>query len=783
MGKMGQIFKRIRDFHMNSVFVRLFLNISVLVLVSVGGVSLFSYLKSSDMLLQEVQNNNSLVLDQAKSKIDQQMNDIQSDLVRMALSSKLNKLLDLTLEESYLEYEMLLESIAELSSVMSNSEIIDNIWFYQKKANMVLGPGGKYQKELFLSKVCQYIEEIDWETVFSHKGFQLIGKKEVKNGIYRKPVLVVSESLPFINKNPKGMIVVNLTEEIFRKAMNNAGENKIILNYVVDGAGNLIYTNDGDYHELEEIGTIREEIVRLRVSDEELPETFHAEIKGNPYSIQYRKSEAFDWWYLSVIPMDFMLDKVNQIRSFTIVVAVISILFATFLANRIIARLHKPVDEILKYLELIQKRDGMQREPQKANEFILINRIIDYVYKENQALQESIDRGKPVMQENYLKKLINGQTKSSEFYRIGSEIDLAFPYEDFQVIVCELERSNSTHHVSENNAGLMNRIKKIAGEALGRDCVYYLIDKEEQIIVMILNVSKKFQEESGAYEFLDQLQLFMKAEFDGAYVIGVGKSYEGADNCYLSYIDALSALKYKSVKGQNCVIYIDEVNEIPVETLSYPIETENRLINVTKSGNWKEVKKQLEQIFVENCLSENSSQTLTESLFHALTATAIRAMYEMRLNMEQAFGEGSNLYEEISARNGIEEKKGILFDVYRKLLQYAKTSKQNQQSHILEKINQYLEENYQSDISLESAAEVVNLSSSYLSFVFKEISGENFVDYVNKFRIEKAKLILKGSSVTLEQVAKTTGYGSANSFSKIFKKYEGITPGQFRKNS
>ena len=780
---MNRIITCIKELHMSSVFVRLFLYISFLVLVSVGGVSLFSYLKSSDILLQEVQSNNSLVLDQAKSEIDQQMNDVQSDLVRMALSSKLNKLLDLTLEESYPEYEMIIESIAELSSVMSNTDVIEDIWFYQKKANMVLGPGGKYQKELFLSKVCPYIDEINWETVFSHRGFQLIGKKEVSKGVYNKSVLVVAESLPFIDKNPKGMIVVNLKDEIFKKAMNNAGEEKVILNFVIDGDGKLIYTNDGSFPELKDTEEIRNEIIRLRTSGENFSETFYADIGGNPYSIQYRKSEVFDWWYLSVIPMDFLLDKVNQIRNFTILVALISILFAIFLANRIIARLHKPVDEILQFLELTQCRKDIDQDRHKSNEFILINRIIDYVYKENQALQESIDRSKPVIQENYLKRLINGQTRDNDFLQLGSDIDIIFPYEDYQVIVCELEGGSAVHRGRESNAELITRMKQVAAETLGRECAPYFVDKEAQIIVVILNVSKKFQEESGAYEFLDQLQLFLGENLECGYFIGVGQSYEGADNCYLSYIDALSALKYKSVKGRNSVIYIDEIKEIPVEVLNYSIETESRLINLTKSGNWKEIQKQIEQVFADNFSSGNPSQELVENLFHALTATAIRSMYEMRLHADQVFGEGNNLYLGIAEKNGVEEKKSFLLNVYGTIAQYAKTNKQNQQSHILEKIDRYLEENYQKDISLERASEVVNLSSSYLSFVFKEISGENFVDYVNKFRIEKAKKILKESSMNLGYVAEVVGYSSANSFSKIFKKYMGITPGQYRKGS
>ncbi|MFR9235767.1 MAG: helix-turn-helix domain-containing protein, partial [Eisenbergiella massiliensis] len=76
---------------------------------------------------------------------------------------------------------------------------------------------------------------------------------------------------------------------------------------------------------------------------------------------------------------------------------------------------------------------------------------------------------------------------------------------------------------------------------------------------------------------------------------------------------------------------------------------------------------------------------------------------------------------------------------------------------------------------------VVNLSASYLSFVFKENSGLNFVDYVNQFRLRKAKELLENTSYNISQIAELVGYSSANSFSKVFKKYNGISPAQYRK--
>lgn len=203
-----RISRSIKEFRMNSVFVRIFIYIIILVLGSVGIVSFFSYRKSSGMLIKEVQVNNMLILEQAQRGIDQKINSIQSDLMQMALARNLNKALYLSLEQSYREIELIQDSIAYLSAFKVNNDDIEDIWYYQKKADIVLGTGGKYQKSLFLSDVCVYTGDMDWGNIFSQSGFRVLGKQSINHGIYDVPVIVFSESLPFIDKNPKGMIIL-----------------------------------------------------------------------------------------------------------------------------------------------------------------------------------------------------------------------------------------------------------------------------------------------------------------------------------------------------------------------------------------------------------------------------------------------------------------------------------------------------------------------------------------------------------------------------------------------
>ena len=67
-----------------------------------------------------------------------------------------------------------------------------------------------------------------------------------------------------------------------------------------------------------------------------------------------------------------------------------------------------------------------------------------------------------------------------------------------------------------------------------------------------------------------------------------------------------------------------------------------------------------------------------------------------------------------------------------------------------------------------------------MSRCFKEETGETLTDYIVRFRIEKAKLLLRGFDKNVSQIAAAVGFGSSAVFIRAFKRYEGITPTQFR---
>jgi len=97
------------------------------------------------------------------------------------------------------------------------------------------------------------------------------------------------------------------------------------------------------------------------------------------------------------------------------------------------------------------------------------------------------------------------------------------------------------------------------------------------------------------------------------------------------------------------------------------------------------------------------------------------------------------------------------------------------------KAQAYISENYSQALSLESVASQVGLSPAYFSSLFKKTTGENFIDYLVKVRIEKAKHLLESTYSSVREISAAVGYDDAHYFSKIFQRYVGIKPSEYRR--
>ena len=112
----------------------------------------------------------------------------------------------------------------------------------------------------------------------------------------------------------------------------------------------------------------------------------------------------------------------------------------------------------------------------------------------------------------------------------------------------------------------------------------------------------------------------------------------------------------------------------------------------------------------------------------------------------------------------------------------AAAEPEKQEERTITGITRYLQEHLAEEISLSVLAEQFHLNPQYISQLFKSEIGVNFLAYLTNIRMEKAKKLLLTTALSIAEVAEQSGYGDYRVFTKVFKKSEGVTPSQYRRD-
>lgn len=136
--------------------------------------------------------------------------------------------------------------------------------------------------------------------------------------------------------------------------------------------------------------------------------------------------------------------------------------------------------------------------------------------------------------------------------------------------------------------------------------------------------------------------------------------------------------------------------------------------------------------------------------------------------------------QKLSNTTHLQEKKRILKEALKEFTAHVNRRINTHRLLLIDRIREYLQAHYSRKLSLEEIAQRVSLSTSYLSKLFKEETGQTVIEHLTEIRLKKAREILLEEDLPLEKVAQKAGFSDASYFSRVFKREEGLTPGQFK---
>jgi two-component system response regulator YesN len=305
----------------------------------------------------------------------------------------------------------------------------------------------------------------------------------------------------------------------------------------------------------------------------------------------------------------------------------------------------------------------------------------------------------------------------------------------------------------------------------------YVFTINGYVAILFKNISLK-----PSNRIITELHKLLLTKIGKDVVIILGPTVYSSDSIYISCDQALKLINMKFIYGHKRIIYnynerLDDENNIDTNTKIDENELILNLCNAIDADSHNYINNITEDILTYYLVCDENENIIKSRYAH---------MYLMVVNRI--------LRDNESIRNSINSK-DVIDEIYRKdslqelhgyfkynIILISEMLSKLRPDNLIDKILDYINRNYNSDIKLESIAEIFNYNSAYLGKLFKNSTGMPFNTYLDTVRVNMAKDMLK-EGMKVYQVSEKTGYKDIAYFYKKFKKYAGVSPSIYKEKT
>ncbi|CAN7308963.1 helix-turn-helix domain-containing protein [Paenibacillus sp. LjRoot153] len=637
-----------------------------------------------------------------------------------------------------------------LSDMMVQHNLIDSVYFYRVKDKQVLDQSKIRPLDVFpdRSVITELLEQpypLNWSSPRVKKG-----SNEEDLAI---KVITLGRKIP-INTGSLGYIVINVKVDALSKFIDEMIDRNLTNAQIFDEQ-HVPFLLDVAF-------ASSDKGVHAEVVSDYTGWTYQTEIKGGKFYSILLNGGVF--WI------------------FAILCAILLAIASTFYVTR---RNYKPIEAILHRIDRFSTTIKPADFKNDKNEFAFIDQAIERLITNNMAFQEKQQEDSTIRRQQFLQSLLNGEYETEKEIWVQEREHYALK-EGTHFVVAILEMDHYVRFCLKYNQKDQSLFKFVVSSVV----VEFAEQHKQQIMIewiaknrlVILYMSEEEQDiEHNLLKLTEQIRSWIADQLDFTVTFGIGTATNAA-LVSRSLQEATHAVNRKVTLGINQIIDTVEVQEgSSGEWFSYLqwIQSVVRQVRQAESG-WQE--------HLVNLFQEMRSQQLPKEdidrLLHYLIFQLERELEgimpeigkywssslkpELLLAMEQ-----SDTIDQIetSYRHGIEQMVGQLLEL-----------SQNRRHHVLMKeIRSFVAENFTDpNLSLTFLSDRFQVNSKYLSQLFKEEIGENFSDFLISLRMEYAKQLLTETKENVQDISEKTGYTSSISFSRVFKKWVGMSPGQYR---
>ncbi|MGI5898996.1 MAG: helix-turn-helix transcriptional regulator [Christensenellales bacterium] len=268
-------------------------------------------------------------------------------------------------------------------------------------------------------------------------------------------------------------------------------------------------------------------------------------------------------------------------------------------------------------------------------------------------------------------------------------------------------------------------------------------------------------------------------DFSQSIVLAASDIHETALGIAVAYDEALYTLDYLCALGSESFLFYSKIAEESSGSYQYSPEDERRFINCVSVGDKAAARKIMKEIWDKNT-SQMISMDLAWLLMMDFLSSVLKARPEQSLNI----ADGKMLDVKISRLRYLSADD--MFKVLDKAIDIVCKPDEGHESCdnslLRQQIIEYINENYADpNLSVDQICQHFGRSRSSVFALFSsKTQGESLLEIINRTRIEAAKRLLSQGTYGINDIGRMVGYVNINTFLRVFKKYESITPGQFK---
>lgn len=411
-------------------------------------------------------------------------------------------------------------------------------------------------------------------------------------------------------------------------------------------------------------------------------------------------------------------------------------------------------------------------------------------------LSEHYRKSLPVLREQFLSSLVSRRLRPAEIAEKSAEYGISLSGESFQSSVISIDYIRS-----EKNAGVIQSLPISLRDTGDRNlqlfavlniaeeiCLKHGFGKvfihRDDVVLLSVSMEKDEAEITGkTFAILEEIRQNVQRFLKLTVTSGAGTVCHTASLLFNSFGDALQALDYRLILGNNRVIWIEDVESRSNQMLAYDELTQQSLIRTIKLGTVQELKEVVDELFGGLDTAQVSTQDYQVFLLEIITSI-LRVAKESGSETTDYIGSGLSSLTEIHKFNNMGRAKQWIINVCSRLMDSIASERQSSYKQLIDQAKEYIRGHYEeSDISIGKVCQHLHISTGYFSSIFKKEMKMTFVSYLLQIRLEAAKELLRSTELKAFEIAEKIGFADPNYFSFCFRKKYGQSPKEYKNSS